>query len=291
LALVILLGVAAEGVAIVGMDHISKLNRRIMTESRQAVTLQKAGAGQPPVVLFVGNSLLLEGVDFPNLTERLRGVYQPQRYVIEATTYEDWFFGLKRLFRRGMRVDTVVLCLNPLDFTSSHIRGDFTAHVLFDTQDIWRVSRATHADLTTTSGLYLARLSTFYATRGELRSVLLGKISLSTVKALQRLAWGNATVPPDSQLVPIMEPRLRDLQALCAEYGSKFVYLVPPTPQPGDTAFVEAGRSTGIKVMRPIPNASLGLEFYQEDHFHLNPMGEARFTEALIETLKANPIR
>lgn len=291
LALVTLLCVSAEAIAVVGMEHVSKLHRRIMTESRQAESLRKAGTGQPPVVLIVGNSLLLEGVDLPRLTEELRGVYQPRRYVIEATTYEDWLFGLKRLLRRGMRVDAVILCLNPLDFTSNNIRGDFTAHVLFDAQDIWPVSRATHADLTATSGLYLAHFSLFYAARSELRSVLLGKISPATVAVLQRLTWGSATVPPDSQLVPVMQQRLRELQKLCAGYGSKFVYLVPPTPQFGDTAFVEAGRSTGIKVMRPIPNASLGLEFYQEDHFHLNPQGAARFTNALIEDLRTEPLR
>ena len=158
LALVVLLCVSAEAIAIVGMEHVSKIHRRIMMESRQAESLRKAGAGQPPVVLMVGNSLLLEGVDLPSLTEKLRGVYQLRRYVIEATTYEDWLFGLKRLLRRGMRVDTVILSLNPLDFTSNNIRGDFTAHVLFDAQDIWPVSRATHSDMTVTSGLYLAKM-------------------------------------------------------------------------------------------------------------------------------------
>lgn len=286
LALALLLYACAEAAATFGMEHVSKLHRRIMTEARQAQALRPAKPGQPPVVLFIGNSLLLEGVDLPVLTEGLRGRYQPRRYVIEATTYEDWLFGLKRLFRHGMRVDSVVLCLNALDFTAHSIRGDFTAHVLFDAQDIWPVSRAIGADLTDTSGLYFAHYSMFYASRAELRSVLLGKISPAVVFTLQHMLWGNATVPPDAELIPTMDRRLLEIQKLCASYGSKFVFLVPPTPQPGDTAIVEAGRHTGVKVLWPIPNQSLGLEFYQEDHFHLNPKGAARFTNALIETLR-----
>ncbi len=288
LALALLLYACAEIVAIFGMEHVSKLHHRIMTEARQAQALRRAEPGHPPVVLFVGNSLLLMGVDLPALSYGLRGHYQVRRYVIEATSYEDWVFGLKRLFRQGMPVDSVVLCLNALDLTSRGIRGDFSAHILFDAQDIWPVSRATGADLTTTSSLYFAHYSMFYASRAELRSVLLGRISPAVVTTLQHFMWGTAVVPPDTELIPTMESRLLEIQKLCASHGSQFIFLIPPTPQSGDTAIVEAGRQTGARVLRPIPNQSLGLEFYQEDHFHLNPKGAARFTNALVETLQGD---
>ena len=50
------------------------------------------------------------------------------------------------------------------------------------------------------------------------------------------------------------------------------VKTVPPTPQPGETAIVEVGRQTGTKVLWRVPGNSMGLEFYQADQFHLNPL-------------------
>jgi hypothetical protein len=276
----------AEMAAGLGMERISKLHRRILTERKQAFGLRPAAAGQAPVILFVGNSLLLEGVDIPRLAAGLEGRYQPRRYGIEATGYLDWLYGLKGLFRDGARVDYVVLCLNPVDFTARGIRGDFSARVLFDVQDIWPVARATHADLTTTSGLYFAHYSMFYAYREELRGVLLGKISPNVVSAMQRSLWGRITVPPDEAMIPAMKERLLEMQQLCAANGAKFMFLIPPTQQPGDTAIVEAGRLTGVKVLHPVPNMSIGPDYYQEDQFHLNAKGNAYFTNALIETLR-----
>jgi hypothetical protein len=276
----------SEVVAVLGMEHVSKLHHRIMTDARQAQALRAAPAGQPPEVLFVGNSLLLEGVDFGALAEELRGRFRPRRYVIEATTYDDWLFGLKRLFRHGMRVNSVVLCVDALDFVPNRIRGDFSARVLFDAQDIWPVSRTVGADLTTTSSLYFAHYSMFYASRAELRSVLLGKISPAVVSTLQRSMWGgNVKMPADSDMVPIMDQKMLEMRKLCAGYGATFMFLIPPIPQGGDGAIVEAGRETGVRVLWPIPSGSLGAEFYREDGFHLNSRGAARFTQALGETL------
>ena len=82
-------------------------------------------AGGRRKVLFVGNSLLLEGVDMGLLNAGLESRYEVHRYAVEQTSYLDWLYALKRLFRHGMRVDRIVLCLNAPQLISPAIRGHF----------------------------------------------------------------------------------------------------------------------------------------------------------------------
>ena len=249
-------------------------------EADAALRVRRAVAGQPKKVLFIGNSLLLEGVDMGKLEDGLRGHYQPHRYIVESTNYYDWLYGLRQLFRRGMRPDAVVLCLNPPQLATSAIRGDYSAYFLFGIQDIWPVSRASGADLTTTSGYYAAHYSAFYAARSELRAVLMGKLAPQVVAMWQDSVMMEAVIPADEQLIPLMEPRLRKMRELCASYGVEFLFLVPPTMQPGDTAIVRAGEQAGVRVLRPVPNGSLPADDYR-DAFHLNEKGAAVFTRAI----------
>ncbi len=274
----------AEAVSVVGLEHISKIHGRILREGRAAEQVRGAPRGQPETVIFVANSLFLEGVDFPKLRTQTSGKLDASRYIVEGTAYYDWYYGLRRLFRSGMRPDAVVLCLNPPHLLSDSIRGDFSARFLFDAVDIWPVSRDTRANLSATSGLYLAHFSNFYATRNVLRSVFTGKVAPAVGVMWSTSIFSDAIARPDSEAIPVMRERLVALKRLCEDNGARFSFLIPPTRQLGDTAIVAAGKQAGVLVMRPVPNYSLGTEYYQ-DGFHLNTRGAELFTRMLVPAL------
>jgi hypothetical protein len=279
IGLSLLLYGVAEGVARMAFGRISKLHHRIMTERQAALAIRHAPPGSPRTLLVVGNSLLLEGIDFPRFAKEVSPTLQASRFIVEGTAYYDWYFSLRSLFRQGVRPDTVVLGFNPPALATDEIRGDFMARFLFDLQDIWPAARSSHADLTTTSSLYAAHFSTFYGGRSELRSVLMGHIFPGSSVMWRRSINTAAVIPSDAELVPVLAPRLKALDDLCREYGARFIFLIPPTRQHGDVATLEAGERAGVSVLRPIRNFSLGPEFYQ-DGFHLNEPGAAVFTEA-----------
>lgn len=280
LACAVVVYVIVDSAALLELSTISTINRRIFSERNAARTVQPARSGGK-TVLFTGNSLLLEGVDFPRLARELRPQFEATRYVIEATAYYDWYYCLRGLFRRGARPDYVVVCLSPPHLMSNGINGDFSARFMFDFPDIWPVSRATHSSLTTTTSLYAAHFSTFYGVRAQLRSALIGKVIHRIPEMWQHSVFVKAVVPPDQEVLPIFTERLEGLKTLCESNGVHLIYLVPPTAQGGDNAILEAGKRLGVPVMRPIPNYSLPEEYYQ-DGLHLNTRGAALFT-TLIE--------
>ena len=94
-----------------GLPRLSHIIERLKTEQAQAVRL-KPLVGQPVPVLIVGNSLLLDGVDISALDEKLRPEHRVTRFVVENTSYLDWYYGLRRLFREGARPKVLVLALH-----------------------------------------------------------------------------------------------------------------------------------------------------------------------------------
>ena len=287
LAVALLICTCLEGAAIFGLERVSKIHRRIMGEAQGAVAVRHGAPGRPKTLVALGNSLLLTGLNPARMESDLSGRYVPKRYVVESTAYLDWFYGLRRLFGEGMRPDVVMVGLDPSQLIPNVVRGDFSAHFLFDAADIWPMSRAVRADLTTTSSFYAAHYSTFFAARAELRTVLMGKL-FPAVPAL----WGiSVPVRPVrssfQEVIPLMAGRLADLDRLCRQYQSQFIYIIPPTRLPGDTEAVEASRRAGVRVIHPIPNSSLPMEDYEQDGFHLNERGALLFTDAVaVELIK-----
>jgi hypothetical protein len=278
----------AEIAARVGLSRFSQIHRRIMEDQRAANEVRPANAGQPKTMLAVGNSLLLEGVNFAQLADRTSSRFRPTRFVVEQTSYYDWFFGLRRLFRQGVRPDYLVLCLSPGQLRVNTIRGDFDARFLFGLQDIWPLTRAIDANLTTTSSLYFAHASTFYGARSELRSVFMGKIGLMPVQQLWHDLVTVPLVEKSEDMTPLYASRLKMLSDLCAMHGVRFLFLIPPTAQPGDKEVVRAGERAHATVLRPVPNYSLGPEYYR-DSFHLNARGANIFTSKIADALANLP--
>jgi hypothetical protein len=185
-----------------------------------------------------------------------------------------------------MRPDEIIVCLNPLQLATSVIRGDFSAHFLFDAADIWPMSRAIGADLTATMGIYVAHYSTFYAARSDLRTVLAEKTS-----PLIPLLW-TTLVPPrgagsaESALIPVMSSRLTDLDRLCRLYRVRFRFVVPPTGMAADQAFATAGEMAHVRVLIPVSSGTLTPSDYESDGFHLNDSGRQLFTSGLVNSLR-----
>ncbi len=278
----VVLYASAELLARFGLEQVSTMHRRLLQEARAANAFHKSPSPSKKTVLLLGNSLLLEGVDMERLHAGLEPRYEVQRFVVTQTRFLDWYYGLEALFRHGARADRVVLCLTMAQLVSDQIRGDFSAHVLFDAQDIWPVSRDSAADLTITSGYYLAHFSAFYATRGELRSVLMNRVASSVQQMWHQAVISPAVSPTGSQLIAQSVARLGRVNQLCNRYGAEFVLLVPPTQDRGDFLLARAGAQAGVTVVQPISNSVLSTAYYQQDGFHLNRRGAQSFTDAII---------
>src|SRR5579862_83301 len=175
LALFAVLLAGLEGATRLGFTRISRIESRIRGEYVRAVAV-RPGTPARPTILLLGNSLLLEGVDYESLQRTLASRATAVRFVIEQTSYLDWYYGIRRLLAEGARPDRIVLCLNVSQLLSNSIRGEYSAFYLIRTQDIAKAGRAAGFDLTKLSGLFLARYSLFYAGRNSVRNFALNAV-------------------------------------------------------------------------------------------------------------------
>lgn len=283
LALFAILLACLEGATRFGYTRISRIESRTHSEYLRALAV-RPGAPAGPTILLLGNSLLLEGVDFESLQRTLAPRATAVRFVIESTDYLDWYYGIRRLLAEGARPDRIVLCLNAGQLLSGSIRGEYSAFYLIRTQDIVEAGRASGFDLTQLSGLFLARYSLFYAGKSNLRNFALNAVDRPYGDVLH----GFVTAPgPDfsySQILNRAAPRLNTLRELCARYNIRFDFLLPPGSGHSQAALVEAGKQAGASVLVPVPENSWGSNKYR-DGFHLNQEGAAEFTPLLAAAL------
>src|SRR5882757_4620244 len=107
---VVLLG--AELLSRYAFPRMSQIESRIEMDEREAMSIRNSDPGSPPTVLLIGNSLLLEGLDYPKIRTEMGSDARVVRFVIERTDYLDWYYGLRHMFGSGVRPSLVVLCLN-----------------------------------------------------------------------------------------------------------------------------------------------------------------------------------
>lgn len=287
LALCALFCLSVEVVTGYFFGRVSRIESRREGEYRQAMAVRSGKPRGKLSVLVAGNSLLLHGVDFPELQRELGPEVELHRVVFEDTSYLDWFYGLNHIFRRGARPDVVVLLLSPVQLTDDATEGDYGAHMLVDHRDILAYARDVGADRNRTSVLALDNLSFFFGTRAEVRTWILGKL-LPDLPRLTRYFRGNSDAPAYSIPVEVATSRLARLRATCGRYGAAFVLTVPPTrtDSPADTRVVKtAGASLGVPVLVPVDEGVLPQSDYA-DLVHLNPHGAARFTPLFAGRLR-----
>jgi hypothetical protein len=262
-------------------QRYSKFYRRVDSESHEALALRH---GQPGTILFAGNSLLRYGLDFERMNHDLAPRIHASRFVIEGSGYYDWYYALRRLFRRGMRPDYVILCLNSGFLADRTPPDQLSAYLLFGVSDIWKLSREVHHGLTAEAGLYLGHFSALFGAGPELRSVLLARL-MNQPDLFDQLYPPVPPFPNDPQFTTRVADRFRALNQLCGNNNSKFVFLIPPARERGDNEVVRAGEQAHIRMLHPIPNVALDSTNYY-DEYHLNDKGEMAFTTALEPALR-----
>lgn len=282
LACVLVCAFIEAGTAL-GFGRISHIEQRREAEFQRAKDLRHSVRAAS--VLVVGNSLLLQGVDFPKLQQQAGPELTLYRVVVENTFYLDWYYGLRRMFASGARPDVIVLVLNPSQLTSPAIGGDYTAHFLVDKSDLLEFAKETGADRNRTSSLALANLSFFFGTRAEIRTWVLGKM-LPDLPLLTRNFHPAPKKPAADVLRELTTQRLERLRQLCQRYAAELVFVVPPSNEDGGADIVSrAAASIGVDVLIPIAPGVLPLSDYS-DRFHLNSNGASKFTPPLAAGLR-----
>jgi hypothetical protein len=276
----------AEGVARVGFDRISRIQRRTVSEYVAARAIGTTGADRD--VLVVGNSLLDEGIDFARLSGALAPTWNARRFVVEQTFYYDWLFGLRRLMREGSRPDVVAVVLSPLQWIETQSRGDYSAHYLMSVADVPLAARHLQLTPNDTASLMLASISRFWGARAEIRNFLYGR----AVPGLDRLMTMTAVVSQrtltDDEVENVVASRLRAMSDVVRGAGAQLLVVVPPVLDrvDGSDGLLRGAADAGVAAIRPVRSGTYGPEFYRDAGFHLNPHGAQVFTAALIPALR-----
>ncbi len=281
-----ILMIAIEISAIYLLKHDSLTYARVSRQYDEAVKTRPAGPGEPPCVLMVGNSLLLQGVKLDRLQALTSASMRIYPVFLEATGYYDWLYGLRRLFRQGARPQVVVVGVGVNYFLENGVRQDYAPMLFFDARDTLAVASDLQLDRTATSNLLLAHSSTFWDTRSAIRTQILRRV-VPHIEELFLLVNPRPAAPEGREFEEIAIPRLRRLRELCEAHGAKLILLVPPTLS-SETAVNQmayAAHTAGVEISVPIDPTALSAKFYQPDGMHLNPEGAVLFTSALAKDL------
>ncbi len=269
------------------IERHSKVQEEVNREFREALAIRQHPGGRREL-LIVGNSLVGQDLDFPALQKGLEPEWQTHRFWIHATEYEDWYYGLRRLFADGARPQAVAITLAAMHWHTSSIRGDYSSLYLFRPVDIPAIGAAAGLDRTKTSDLLFARFSRFYALRSEIHKEVLKVIfpDLPRMYALFKPTMGQPLTAAEVQ--PVLEPRVKKLEDLTAKYGARLILIVPPVPRPGQEFHAElksAAQAAGARAVIPLSCEDLPRRDFEDD-VHLTNAGAEVFTERLIGPLR-----
>lgn len=267
------------------LKHSSTTYKRISQQYEEALRMRPGGPGEPPSVLMVGNSLLLQGVELDRLSALTSARMHVYPIFLEATGYYDWLYALRRMFRHGARPQVVVVGVGVNYFLADRLRQDYVPMLFLDTRDNLAVASDLHFDRTAASDLLFEHWSTFWDTRAVIRTPILNHV-VPHLEDLFTLINPRPPIPDGPELERIAIPRLQNLRELCEGYGAKLIFLVPPTLS--STSAIGpldyAAQIAGVDISVPIDPA-LSEKFYQPDGMHLNPQGAELFTAALARDL------
>jgi hypothetical protein len=268
------------------LNHRSATYARISRQYVEALRIRPAGAGEPPSVLMVGNSLLLHGVQLNRLQEMTSSSMRIYPIFLEATGYYDWLYALHGLFLRGARPQVVVLGVGVNYFLENGVRQDYAPMMFFNARDTLAVASDLKLDRTATSNLLLAHSSTFWDTRSAIRMQILNHM-VPHLEDLFSLVNQKPSVPQGREFAEMSIPRLQKLRELCEANGARLILLVPPTldSENAVSQMAATAQAAGVEVSVPIDPAMLSAKFYQPDGMHLNRDGAVLFTSALAKDL------
>jgi hypothetical protein len=293
LAGLFLYSAALEVVTRRGFSRVSRIQRRIYQDLSAARSIPPPAENDPPTMLVVGNSLLLDGVDRASLKKELAPNYLVALLPVENTQFEDWYFGLRRLFAEGTRPSIVVLCLSTRQMMSRATDGEYFAFYLMQERDLLAVKRESQLDNTMASAYFFANRSDWLGSRAQIRNWLLQAIMPSSERLTHYFPGKTPPMPPKEQVVAGVLPHLLALDQLCKANGARLVAVVPPALSRDDASadVQDSAAREGIPVLVPLRSNDVTPDDFH-DGFHLNPRGAVRFTQrlgsALLQTLNAN---
>jgi hypothetical protein len=293
LAMLIFYCGALELVSRAEFTHMSRVQIRIENDKRAALELQPITGDGAKTFLLVGNSLLVQGVEPGKLHKEMAPRYHSAVLGIENTQYLDWYFGLRRVFAEGSHPAALALCLTPRQLTSHGINGEYFAYYMMQERDILRVRREAQLDTTMTSNLFFANWSAWLGTRSLIRNWLLGELMPNVDQLTAYLPEKAAPLPPDEVVMQQSLRRLQELQALCKNNGTKFIFVLPPVRDFNvvQESLRTAAAGSGIVVLIPFRGGEMPTAYFS-DGFHLNAQGASVFTERLghelVEFLSQN---
>lgn len=270
-----------------GFSRFSKIEGRTESEYNAVLDLRNHPAGQSRNVLIVGSSLLLHAVDLPALRTQMGPEFKVTRYIVEQTAYLDWYYGMRKIYAKGVRPDAVVLLMSAGYMNIDDIRGDYFAYRLMRTQDFLRVSSDAELSPTATFSLLTGNLSALYGTRTETRKFVFSKL-VPSLMALRPYLLPAPLGPrdPGSMVIKVAD-RMQQFDALVRGNGGRFIFLEAPTRDSGDVKTAqEAGSRAGVTVLTALLAEKLSeTEFL--DPSHMNEAGAAHYTQALAPLLSA----
>ncbi len=271
--------------------QVSRNLSRIHNEALVAAKIRGGTKGREEVLL-VGNSLLIHDVDMKKLERRLSPDQHAQQLAIQATTYYDWYYGLRGLLAGGARPDRVVVCLEARHIVLSSVRSEMFAYYLMKRQDLFDVRRSLHLTGTEAFDLLVANTSIFYALRKELRQVLLQLLLPELPQLTAMIARAPKPQPDPVALRTIGAERLTALRELMMNSQAEFVLVLMPPIEPESSEILrQVSKEVGVRMLMPLSRDALTDEDYQPDGYHLNQQGRDKFTEALILLLLRDKLR
>lgn len=279
-------GLALEGASRFAFSRVSRIRGRVERDLREARALRPRGPDGKPTLLFVGNSLLLYGVDRAAFQRRLEPRLDATLFPMENTQYEDWYFGLRTLFAAGARPAFVAAAFTPRQLLSPAVNGEHFARLLMSPGDLLAVRRESGLDNTGASAFFFARYSEWLGSRAQIRSWLLFRLFPGLERAAALFPPPKTPLPPPERVAAEVLPRIRSLDGLCRYYGARLVLVIPPTmtESAGAQEIQKVAASEGLAVLVPARGGELGPEAFS-DGFHLNPRGAERFTPQVADAL------
>jgi hypothetical protein len=282
-----------EVVARRDLSRISRIQRRIHDDLSAAKSIAPRAKNDPSTILVVGSSLLLDGVDRASLKKELAPNFLVTLLPIENTQFDDWYFGLRRLFAEGSRPSIVVLFLSTRQMISRATEDEYFAYYLMQERDLLAVKKESQLDNTTASAYFFANRSEWLGSRARIRNWLLQEIMPNLGRLIRYFPGETPRMPPKEQVVAGALPHLLAVNQLCEANGARLVVVVPPTLSQDDASadVQDSAAKDGILVLVPMRANDVTPEDF-DDGYHLNPRGAARFTprlaSALLQTFNAN---
>ena len=243
-----------EVVTRLGLSRVSRIQKRIGQDLSVARSIAPRVPDGIPTILVVGNSLLLwQGRSRILKPELASANYLVDLLPIENTQFEDWYFGLRRLFAEGTRPSIVVICLSTRQLMSQTQTAILLPTTLCG-QDLLLVESESQLDNTTTSAYFFANHSTWLGSRSEIRNWLMGKIMPNLVDLKDYFPAKTPAMPPKEQVVTRVLPHLLGLNVLCRAYGTALIVVIPPTLSKDDASseIQSFAAARGIPVVVPL---------------------------------------